>query len=338
MKKLSLWVTALVTLLCLLYPQAAMDGVRQGLLLWGGRVLPALLPCFICLNLLLSLGLLQGTSPMLPWIEGLFALTAGAPTGARLLNARYGNIPAAASLCPALNVVSPAFLLGVVSLGQYGVKSCFYPLALGQYSAVAVCLLLTKKPAASCPPVYTNPLPFGEAFSKSVLAAMESMLGIGGCLLLCSALGQVLTETLSLTGLAKALLAGFLEVSGGCTALKDSGLSLRLQLSLCALFTGFGGLCITLQSLNFVSCKPWMYLIKKLAMGLFSGLVCYLTFPLFVPQTLAAVFSAGESAKVRSQLLTRGAAMGSLVLAMGISLLFTLLCACCLKKRCTEQA
>lgn len=331
MKKLFLSVTVALTLLFLLHAQAAMEGVRQGLLLWGGRVLPALFPCFVCLHLLLSLGFFHGDSPLLLPLEGLFALTAGAPTGAKLLKARYGDGSAAAELCPALNAVSPAFLLGTVALGQYGVKSCFYPLALGQYTAVLVCLLLTKRPKPPCPSVHTPPLPFGEAFSQSIASAMESMLHIGGCLLLCSALNRVLGEMLSLKGLPGALLAGLLEVSGGCAALKDSGLPLRLQLSLCALFTGFGGLCIGLQSLCFVSKKPWLYLLKKLAMGLLSALVCYLSFPLFVPQTLSAVFSPGILP--HTQLAARASAMVALGLSMGTSLLFTLVCACCFKKR-----
>lgn len=321
----------LMTLLFLLFPQPSMEGIRQGLMLWGGQVLPALFPCMVCLNLLLALGLLEGQSLLLPYIEGVFALTAGAPMGAKLLKARYGDSSTALTLCPALNAVGPAFLLGVVALGQYGVKSCFYPLALGHYTAVGVCLLLTRPTEKSCPSVRRTPLPFGEAFSQSVLSAMESMLRIGGCLLLCSALTAIATEALSLSGLPKALLSGLLEVTGGCAALKDSGLSLRLQVSLCALFTGFGGLCVALQSLCFLPVKLGQYLLKKLGMGLLSGAVCYLTFPLFVPQTLSTVFADGSLPQIH-QLTARAMAMGALGLSMGISLLFTLIYACILKK------
>lgn len=328
-KVLPLSILAL-TLLFLLFPQSAMEGVRQGLILWGGRVLPALFPCLVCLNLLLALGFLQGTSPLLSLAQGVFALTAGAPMGARLLKARYGDCSTALSLCPALNAISPAFLLGVVALGQYGVKSCFYPLALGHYTAVGVCLLLCKKPEPTPLPACAEKLAFGDAFSQSVFSAMESTLRMGGCLLLCSALVSLLTEVLGLGGLPKALLSGFLEVTGGCASLKDSGLSLRLQVSLCALFTGFGGLCVALQSLCFLPLKLGRYLLKKLGMGLLSGAVCYLTFPLFVPQTLSAVFAADVFPEM-TRLTARATAMGALGLSMGISLLFTLMCACILK-------
>lgn len=331
MKKILPLSILFLTLFFLLFPQHSMDGVKQGLLLWGGRVLPALFPCMVCLNLLLSLGFLEGQSPLLPLLEGAFALTAGAPMGAKLLKARYGNSDTALNLCPGLNAISPAFLLGVISLGQYGVKSCFYPLALGQYTAVGVCLLLTKPAEKVCLPEHKSPLPFGEAFSRSVLSAMESMLRIGGCLLLCSALTAVITEALSLSGLSKALISGLLEVTGGCAAVKDSGLPLRMQVSLCALFTVFGGLCVGLQSLCFLPLKPGQYLLKKMGMGLLSGLVCYLTFPLFVPQTLSTVFSNGYSSEV-SQITARATAMGALGLSMGISLLFTLIYACTLRK------
>lgn len=338
MNKLLLLLPVLILLLFLLFPQPAMDGVRQGLLLWGGRILPALFPCLVCLNLLLKMGLMQSTSPIISLLRGAFSLTAGAPTGARLLKATYGDTPEALALCPALNALSPAFLLGVVALGQYGVKSCFYPLALGHYTAILVCLLLYGKPK---PTVVPAPMPiktpvFADAFSQSVFTAMESMLRIGGCVLLCSALASVLTAALSLGGLPKALLCGLLEVTGGCSALRDSGLSLRLQVSLCALFAGFGGLCIALQSLCFLPLKPGAYLLKKLGMGLISGTVCYLTFPLFVHDTLSAAFAPDAIVPI-PQLTRRAAALGALGLSMGISLLFTLICTCIYKGGRTRE-
>ena len=54
---------ALLALL-FLYPQAAMQGVREGLSLWANAVLPALLPFFVLTSLLLESGMLRLLAPL----------------------------------------------------------------------------------------------------------------------------------------------------------------------------------------------------------------------------------------------------------------------------------
>ena len=54
----------LLLALLFLFPQAAMQGVKDGLLLWTQAVLPALLPFFVVTSLLQSSGALDLLSPL----------------------------------------------------------------------------------------------------------------------------------------------------------------------------------------------------------------------------------------------------------------------------------
>lgn len=97
----------LLLALLFLFPQAAMQGVKDGLLLWTQAVLPALLPFFVVTSLLQSSGALDLLSPLAAPLCRLFrrqsapaeycgrlALPA-APNGARLASAlcAEGSLP-----------------------------------------------------------------------------------------------------------------------------------------------------------------------------------------------------------------------------------------------------
>lgn len=64
---------ALLALL-FLYPQAAMQGVREGLSLWANAVLPALLPFFVLTSLLLEGGMLRLLAPLAAPLCRLFRI------------------------------------------------------------------------------------------------------------------------------------------------------------------------------------------------------------------------------------------------------------------------
>ena len=120
---------ALLALL-FLYPQAAMQGVREGLSLWANAVLPALLPFFVLTSLLLEGGMLRLLAPLAAPLCRLFRIPreaggvllsgwlSGAPNGARLAAslAKRGDLtgPEASRLLSAATVTSPLFLVGTV--------------------------------------------------------------------------------------------------------------------------------------------------------------------------------------------------------------------------------
>ena len=68
----------LLLALLFLFPQAAMQGVKDGLLLWTQAVLPALLPFFVVTSLLQSSGALDLLSPLAAPLCRLFRQSASA--------------------------------------------------------------------------------------------------------------------------------------------------------------------------------------------------------------------------------------------------------------------
>ena len=120
----------LLLALLFLFPQAAMQGVKDGLLLWTQAVLPALLPFFVVTSLLQSSGALDLLSPLAAPLCRLFRLPkraggillagwlSGAPNGARLASAlcAEGSLPpdACARLTAVCTVTGPLFLVGAV--------------------------------------------------------------------------------------------------------------------------------------------------------------------------------------------------------------------------------
>ena len=341
MKKKYVFVPLLLLLSLLLFPGAALAGAKNGVLLWWERVFPALLPYLVCCGLLEKTGVFASLQQkkkgkLLTPAVAAFGFLTGAPAGARLLGGleREGVYTKAetAALAPACNLTSPAFLLSIIALGLYENKALFLPLALGHYFSALLLLLTVKKPAVklalkepASPPSFVIGLT--EALSEALSEAMLNMLKIGGCIIFsCVLLSVALTLLPLKSALFTALLSGLVEVTAGAAALPATSLPLRLQLSLCAFFCGFGGLSIALQTRCFLSLPSFGgYLLKKLLLGCVSFCLCYLSFPLFPLVQSSGAFPLKEDTLFR---LSAGAGLlASMVFSLLFILLFSLIAA-----------
>lgn len=325
MKRLLPFVPLLLLGALLLSPAAALAGARHGLDLWWTRVFPALLPCFIAVRLMGSLGLLRlaGRRPQgrLLVVIG-FSLLSGAPNGARLLDALTtdgGLSPREGErLLPLVNSVSPAFLVSIIASELLKNKALFLPMAAAFYGCI-LCLLAMEGPRRPVPapspaPAADKAAPFAEALTDAIAGSMLDMLRVGGCMVLaCTVLG--LLEPVLPGPAAYAALAACMEVSTGAAAIAALSLPLRLRASLCIGAAAFGGLSLGLQT---ACCQAEMrlgrYLIRKLLLGILTGGFCYLLFPLF--PSVAAVFAS------RQEMLQRSLAISALLLSSLLSLGF----------------
>ena len=309
----------------LLSPAAALSGARQGLAIWWERVFPALLPSILSVRLAQNLGLLR-LSENRPRGQLLavigFSLVSGAPNGAKLVHAlrEEGGLSARESdrLLPFVNVVSPAFLLSVIASELLKNKALFLPMAAAFYGCIlcAVFLQIYRK-NVSFPLVRlreNEPLPFSAALSSAIENSMLDMLRVGGCILfVCTFL--YLMKPLVPDENSFAALAALLEVSSGTAMVSGLSLPLQLKSSLLIGISAFGGLSLALQSMCFYpQLKLVPYLSRKLLLGVFAGLICYLLFPLF--PTVSAVFAD------RQETLSRSLALGALLLSSALSLAF----------------
>ena len=323
MKRPLPFVPLLLLAALLLFPASALAGAKQGLDIWWDRVLPALLPSFICVRLAEGMGLLHAAARrpkgQLIAIAG-FSLLSGAPNGAKLLYAmaRNGTLSQRESqrMLPLINNVSPVFLVSIIASDLLKNKVLFFPMALAFYGVILFFLtphLLKKRTGfISC---QMKKETFSKALSSAIENSMLDMLRIGGCILFPCTLLSVFHSLIS-NGAVYTTLAGLTEVSMGVSALAEAALPLRLKTSLMAGCAAFGGLSLALQTM---CCYPdldiFVYLIRKLLLGALIGAACYAVFPLF--PTVSPVFASTQ------EMITRSLSLSSLLLSSVLSAAFT---------------
>ncbi len=153
----------LLLFLCclLLFPASALNGAKNGLLLWFNQVLPSLLPFLILSTLLLSTGLSDSLAnrlaPVLSPVfrcspDGCYAivigLLAGLPVGAKTIASlvHSGKLTKKEGqyLLPLCNNPSPLFLLGFISVSVLNQPLLRYPLLLIVTLSSILAAMLTR--------------------------------------------------------------------------------------------------------------------------------------------------------------------------------------------------
>lgn len=221
----------------LMDPRTATEAARNGLILWSGAVLPALLPFFIVCDLLVAMQVVRGIGLLLNSVMGpLFNLpgaagfvlamgfTSGFPTGAVLSNRLHQegllSHEEAQRLAVFTNNASPLFLLGVVGVGLFGSQQVGWLLAFSLYvSNLAVGMVLGRlsprhrlkgealanniSPRSS---IFSSP---GALLGESVKKGITNVLAVGGFIVLFSVAAAALNAW-GITG----MLGRLLQITG----------------------------------------------------------------------------------------------------------------------------
>ncbi|MBR0426016.1 MAG: hypothetical protein IJK01_07850 [Clostridia bacterium] len=326
----------LLALLCsfILFPAQVLEASADAALTWWTHVFPALVP-FLILT-----GLANRARPQPRRFLGLHPLAAmsfllgalgGYPIGARVLGSavEQGELDArsAQRFSYAAGLMSPAFLISFTAIGLFGSTAALLPLCASVYPVALGCLFWLGRSKGSVPPGAPRTLTAADS-SDAVSDAMIGILRIGGCIVLCRALGAVIFATGIVRLLAKILpvsesilqtvLTGLLEMTSGCTLAVDLPLPLAIRLSLCVFFQMFGGVSILLQTRCFLRFPSFgRYVLGRFILALLSALLCYGIARLMPDRILPASVSADE-------VLRRAEAMGSLLIPAAIGLLTAL--------------
>lgn len=277
-------VTVFFTSLLLAKPDIALSSAYNALILCGTNVIPALFPFFICSNLFLSLNVTEYLGTLLrPVMQPLFRVRAegalafvmgiisGYPIGAKVTAdlVEQGAIPPAQGerMLAFCNNSGPLFLLGAVGSGMLGNPKFGILLYLAHFlSSFTVGLTLRffgKKETQCHAAVVTayNNKPFGAMLGDAIHNAANSIFIVCGFVIvfqiflaMLDDLGLVvLVEHAMLrlhlpVDLARPLLYGFFEPTGGCRAcaqsLADSPLLCLMMISAAV---GWSGISIHLQ-------------------------------------------------------------------------------------------
>ena len=323
MKKKSLLTLLLLLLITLLilFPNLCLEAAQNGLLLWFNKVLPSLLPFMIFINLLVPLdglkGLISVAQPFtkriwhLPgysFFAFLMGLLGSYPMGAKTVKILYKEGKLSASdaqltLC-FCNNCGPLFIIATVGTAMFhSTELGYFLLFIHISSAFLLSLCITRFNTLSIDSTIqeatpTTP-PFTTILNHSVMNAMETILCVGGYIILFSVLLSLLTQTpllvritqllqlpTEMTRLLTALIASTLEISNGTFML--STLSPHIYtIAFTSSCISFGGFCIFFQTLYVLDdCLPiGPYLFAKLIQSFISFALTLLCYPLFIMYT-----------------------------------------------------
>ena len=285
---------------------------REGLQLCTELILPSLFPFFVVSGLLSKLGFPQWLGGKIePAAKKLFGvsgagasalvigLCGGYPMGASYLAEMLHTGQIGAEECSRLlafcNNTGPAFLIGAVGGGVFGEPRIGLLLyAVHILSAFLTGLLLRSRTAGVdfLPAKEDTLMPFSEAFSSSVLQAVEALLGVCA-FVVCftvftgllrangwiAALESLLFERFSVDKAAlRAVMSGFFELGGGVAELRGQPIT-PLYPALASAVVGWGGLSVHFQTLSLFSSdniKSAPHTAGRLLSGLFGFILTYL--------------------------------------------------------------
>lgn len=284
-------------------PDVAFQGALKGLKLWWEVVFPALLPFFVGGQILMGLGVVHAMGVLLePFMRPLFnlpgiggfvtamGLASGYPIGAVLTARlrRQGEITPAEGerLMSFANTADPLFMAGAVAVAMFGNRHVAGILMSAHYLGALVTGFVMRfhKPDApiSPPPAPSRePLlarmqealltarqkdgrPFGQVLGDSVRDSVQTLLLIGGFIMVFSviidllvaakvvaAMGWVLAPLLRPLGLegqlAPSLMAGLFEITLGTQLSSEAAAPLVDRLVVASAIIGWAGLSVHAQ-------------------------------------------------------------------------------------------
>lgn len=219
-----------MTTAVILYPEDAFESSVSGLKLWFEVVLPALLPFFVLAEMMMGLGVIHFIGVVLePFMRPLFripgagafavsiGLAAGYPLGAKvagdLTRAKLATGVEGERLVAFANTADPLFLVGAVAVGMFGLPELGGTLAVSHYAAIICVGLLMRFHAPKGPASLDVPRqgalwprafaamhearikdgrPIGQLFGDAVKETMNSLLFVGGTIIMFSVLIRML--------------------------------------------------------------------------------------------------------------------------------------------------
>lgn len=301
----SVAIIAMMLIICI-KPSQYINSFSEGLKIFSGSVLPAMLPFFIFTRVLYSLGWGKKMGLMLgkplsklfnapPSCGYVFAMSllGGYPIGAKLTEGLYsaGEISTeeALKLTSFCSGAGPIFIMG--TLGGVIFKSTRFALVilLANYlSSILNGLLWRGKRKYYSIGYGTN-----ENNPDPIIDSIFSALCVGTYIALFNLLCEILSRIGLIDFISSSLLKinfihnkelvegvvfGIIEVTKGCLTLSSLGIT-KVSACLTAGIISFGGIGILCQSMSFLKkckIKTWAFLLRKITQALFAILIAYL--------------------------------------------------------------
>ncbi|AOT72945.1 sporulation integral membrane protein YlbJ [Geosporobacter ferrireducens] len=328
-----------ITLSMIFYPKEAVDAAKTGVDTWFNIVFPALLPFFIGAELMVGLGVVRFMGVLLePIIRPLFnvpgeasfvfamSITSGYPVGVKLTSKlREQGIVSrveAQRMVSFCSTSGPLFLIGAVSIGMFHNPQLGVTLSLSHYlGAIATGLLFRfyhcEKRASlqslahkgyfsrafrEMSATYkNNNKSFGLLMGEAVKNSIETMLAVGGFIIIFSVIIRIFQLTgiiqwlstafstpLSLFGLHQnlhpAFISGIFEITIGCKLASEiQNITFLQQAIFTTMVISWSGLSIHAQAISLLSktdIRTNIYIFSKLLHAILSSSMVFLVSPL----------------------------------------------------------
>lgn len=279
----------------LAFPARYTKLVLEGVTLFAVCVMPATLP-FLFLTAILTRQKVfhRAAGKIAPLAKKAFRVSgagglcavlsalSGYPVGARTvydLHSRgalmKGESFRLACLC---STSGPMFLVGAVGAGMFKSAALgwilFVSHIIGVYSVCFIMRFTARKATVPDPPRPALQNNDGNPLMDSVL----SVLAVGGAVAIFYAFSGILNDTLALAGIdngfIRAIVTGLVEMTSGCKLLSDVGNIYSAALA--AFLVTFGGGCVLVQQLSFLSragVKAAPFIAVKFLQGVAAALV-----------------------------------------------------------------
>lgn len=308
MKKSMLGCLSVLCLLMLLFnPGLALEGARQGIMLWGNVVLPTLLPFMICSGVIVALDAIHIlTGPFKPVLSDLLKLSAqgsyvlmsgllcGYPMGAKttsdFLDSGRISPEEGRYLLAISNHPSPMFVLGYIiaqiriipglagSCPLWAVAAALYLPVLPISILARYCYHYKRESYPVSDTDTKEEYPF--SFDSHMMGCFETMTKIGGYIMLFSILALYLTVfPFRMPALLRPALLGAVEITTGIQTIAHSvtGPAGAMLIIGSAAFGGLSGIFQTKSVLKNAGLSIRHYTLWKL---LHSGLSCFIFYVL----------------------------------------------------------
>ena len=322
------------TICLLLFSNNNLVAVKNGLTLWANSVVPSLFPFFVATELLSHTNIVNYFGILLNNImkplfnirgEGSFAfvmgIISGYPIGAKIVTKFRENGDCtkaeAERLLAFTNNSGPLFIIGTVGITMFGNTLIGFLLFITHFLGCIIVGFLFRfwKFKDSENIFYKNSSKstnqnitlsnLGEILSSSIMNSVNSIVIIGGFVILFSVIISILKSSGLLqmatnvfypffdflginVNFIQGILSGIIELTNGLSSIVQvSTKSISTTIIISSFLLGFGGLSVLLQVLSItsksdISIKP--YFIGKLLHGIISAVLTYIIihiFPIF---------------------------------------------------------
>ena len=306
------------------FPQASMQGVREGIGLCAKVIIPSLFPFMVCSNLLIKSKLIRvlnrylgkfGTAFYVFTVGSLSGYPMGAKCAADLCTRGICSKKEAEWLLAFCNNCSSLYIIGAVGIGLMGSYRVGVILYISHIlsSLILSVLFVAKGNDKVRNRTQTEPVAEKLDIAESILDSLKQLAKVCGLVLFFSSLTAILGETLlkELPIYIKGGLFGLLEITKGIALISSKPTSAGLIIT--SALISFGGVCVILQTASVVA-KAGLSIVKyttaKLAGAMLSAAITLIMLNLPIGAATVSTVTTASSSGIVNAFVYSGSLLG----------------------------